>query len=104
MSDNYLYVIIPSGTLSNPSMLKPDLAEKLRVLVNIHGPIAPKARPTPLSMPLGLQAGGTSPVSCHHTVDSNQPQCQPYRETTLAPLAGHLGSWIRQYNWTAWTN
>ncbi len=44
-------------------MLKPDLAEKLRVLVNIHGPIAPKTRPAPLSMPLGLQPGNTSPVS-----------------------------------------
>ena len=45
------------------SALKPELAEKLRMLINIHGPIAPKSRPTPLSMPgLGLTAGNASSV------------------------------------------
>ena len=46
------------------SALKPELAEKLRMLINIHGPIAPKPRPTPLTMPgLGMPPGSTPSVS-----------------------------------------
>ena len=51
-------------SLFSHSALKPELAEKLRMLINIHGPIAPKPRPTPLTMPgLGIPPGSTPTVS-----------------------------------------